>query len=239
MDLLLASGFITPPPLHYVRNHGAVPKISWSSHRLAVNGLVDRPLVLTMDDLVSLPAVTLPITFVCAGNRRKEENMLKKTIGFSWGPEAVSTSYWTGVRLADLLRLAGVRGRAAGAAYVSFSGPKAELPKGKDGSYGTSMRLPYALDAGNDVLIAYKQNGRWLLPDHGFPVRMLIPGWIGGRSVKACSHDRCRPTTTGVVVAGSPCCSSMCLMLSRATFLPVLAKQVLCPQWFQVVMRLV
>jgi nitrate reductase (NAD(P)H) len=68
-----------------------------------------------------------------AGNRRKEENMLKKSIGFNWGPCAVSTSYWTGVRLGDLLRKAGVK---QGGGYVSFKGPNGELPKGDDGSYG-------------------------------------------------------------------------------------------------------
>lgn len=69
MDALMASGFITPPSLHYVRNHGAVPKITWSSHRLTINGLVDKTITLTMDELIALPSVTLPVTLVCAGNR--------------------------------------------------------------------------------------------------------------------------------------------------------------------------
>lgn len=69
MDALMASGFITPPSLHYVRNHGAVPKIDWSAHRLTINGLVDTPITLTMDELIALPSVTLPVTLVCAGNR--------------------------------------------------------------------------------------------------------------------------------------------------------------------------
>lgn len=137
MDALMASGFITPPSLHYVRNHGAVPKITWSEHRITINGLVDTPLTLTMDELVALPSVTLPITLVCAGNRRKEENMHKKSIGFNWGPCAVSTSHWTGVRLSTLLKLAGVQtGEGSAAGFVSFRGPQGELPKGDDGSYG-------------------------------------------------------------------------------------------------------
>ncbi|WIA41019.1 hypothetical protein OEZ86_004657 [Tetradesmus obliquus] len=181
MDVLMASGFITPPAIHYVRNHGAVPKLSWSSHKITLNGLVEKELSISMDELVAMPSVTIPVTLVCAGNRRKEENMLKKSIGFNWGPCAVSTSHWTGVRLGDLLRAAGVK---QGGAYVSFRGPTGELPKGDDGSYGTSLAMHYALDDANDVLIAYKQNGRWLTPDHGFPVRMIIPGFIGGRMVK-------------------------------------------------------
>lgn len=137
MDALMASGFITPPSLHYVRNHGAVPKVNWSSHRLTINGLVDTPITLTMDELVALPSVTLPVMLVCAGNRRKEENMHKKSIGFNWGPCAVSTSYWTGVRLSTLLKRAGVQtGEGSPASYVTFRGLKGELPKGDDGSYG-------------------------------------------------------------------------------------------------------
>ena len=72
--------------------------------------------------------------------------------------------------------------------WVHFTGPKGELPKGDDGSYGTHMTLAHAMDPGSDVLIAYKQNGQFLHPDHGFPCRMLIPGWIGGRMVKWLSH---------------------------------------------------
>lgn len=72
--------------MHQVRNHGAVPKLNWNTHRVNIGGLVDSPLSLTMDDLVKLPSITLPVTVTCAGNRRKEENMVKKSIGFNWGP---------------------------------------------------------------------------------------------------------------------------------------------------------
>ncbi|KAF5831631.1 Mo-co oxidoreductase dimerization domain-containing protein [Dunaliella salina] len=107
MHDLMAAGFITPPSIHYVRNHGPAPRIRWDEHRLQVNGLVERPMTLTMDQIVAMPSVTIPVTMVCAGNRRKEENMHKKSIGFNWGPCAVSTSYWTGVKLSDLLRHVG------------------------------------------------------------------------------------------------------------------------------------
>lgn len=74
--------------------------------------------------------------------------------------------------------------RSQACRYACFAGPKGELPKGDDGSYGTSMLLSKAMDPAQDVLIAFKQNGQFLHPDHGFPCRMLIPGWIGGRMVK-------------------------------------------------------
>jgi nitrate reductase (NAD(P)H) len=69
MQDLMASGFITPPSIHYVRNHGAVPKIQWAEHRIDICGLVERPTSISMDELLQLPSVTLPITLVCAGNR--------------------------------------------------------------------------------------------------------------------------------------------------------------------------
>ena len=113
MHTLMEYGFITPPSVHYVRSHGAVPKIKWVDHRIVINGLVSKAVEISMDELLEMPSVTLPATLVCAGNRRKEENMLKKSIGFNWGACAVSTSYWTGVRLRDLLLKAGIKVRGS------------------------------------------------------------------------------------------------------------------------------
>ncbi|QDZ18659.1 nitrate reductase [Chloropicon primus] len=174
------AGFFLPASLHFVRNHGACPQLNWDDHKIKIHGLVDRPMEITMDQLAMMPTVRVPITMVCAGNRRREENMIKKTIGFSWGASACSTSVWTGVRLGDLLRLCGVRTRAQGANHVCFVGAD-PLPKD---NYGTSMKIERALDPAYDVLIAFEQNGKRLLPDHGYPVRLIIPGYIGGRMVK-------------------------------------------------------
>ena len=77
---LMEEGFITPAALHYVRNHGAVPKINWDAHRLSVTGHVTNPTTFTMADLLAMPARELPVTLVCAGNRRKEENLVKQTV---------------------------------------------------------------------------------------------------------------------------------------------------------------
>ena len=110
---LMEHGFITPAALHYVRNHGAVPRIQWEEHRVTVGGLVDRPSTFTMDDLLAMPARELPITLVCAGNRRKEENLVAQTIGFNWGAAGVSTSVWKGTcRCATSSSAAGSRSRA-------------------------------------------------------------------------------------------------------------------------------
>lgn len=183
ISMLLDQGFITPVSLHYVRNHGAAPRLSWEEHKLTIKGLVDKPLTLSMNELSNLlPTVTIPVTLVCAGNRRKEENMIKQTIGFSWGPAAHACNKWTGVKLCDLLNYCGVDKKNG--KHVEFLGYSKEgLPNG-NGDYGTSIPMPLAMDEYSDVLIAWEQNGQRLHPDHGFPVRVVIPGWIGGRMVK-------------------------------------------------------
>jgi nitrate reductase (NAD(P)H) len=107
LTALFDKGFITPSSLHYVRNHGACPSIEWSEHTINIGGLAPKPIQLKMKDIIKLPAHSLPVTLVCCGNRRKEQNMIKQTIGFNWGAAGVSTGVWTGARLIDILKLAG------------------------------------------------------------------------------------------------------------------------------------
>ncbi|XP_060198179.1 nitrate reductase [NADH] 2-like isoform X1 [Lycium barbarum] len=181
---LMHHGFITPVPLHYVRNHGPVPKGSWGDWSVEVTGLVKRPMKFTMDQLVNeFPSRELPVTLVCAGNRRKEQNMVKQTIGFNWGAAAVSTTLWRGVPLRALLKRCGVYSKKKGALNVCFEGADM-LPGGGGSKYGTSIKKEFAMDPSRDIIVAYMQNGEMLAPDHGFPVRMIIPGFIGGRMVK-------------------------------------------------------
>ena len=177
---LMDHGFITPAALHYVRNHGAAPKIKWEEHTLSVGGCVDTPMTFTMDNLLAMPARELPVTLVCAGNRRKEENLVAQTIGFNWGAAGVGTSVWKGVLLRDVLLKCGIKKPADGAKHVCFVG-KEVLPKGR---YGTSIKYWTAMDPACDVMLAYQQNGEYLKPDHGFPLRLIIPGFIGGRMIK-------------------------------------------------------
>jgi len=127
-----------------------------------------------------MPSREIPITLVCAGNRRKEENLVAQTIGFNWGAAGVSTSVWKGVLLRDVLLRAGVQTPADGAHHVCFVGVE-KMPKGR---YGTSIAWHTAMDPSCDVMLAYEQNGERLLPDHGFPLRLVIPGFIGGRMIK-------------------------------------------------------
>lgn len=178
---LYNEGFLTSEDLHFVRNHGHVPiceddeVLDWA---FSVEGMVQRPFTLTVRDLIEqYEQATYPVTLVCAGNRRKEQNIVRKSKGFSWGPAGLSTALWTGVPIADLLNKARP---IRGARYVCFEGAD-KLP---NGHYGTSVKLNWCLNADRGIMVAHRMNGHALHPDHGKPVRMIIPGQIGGRSVK-------------------------------------------------------
>ncbi|KAI7900653.1 uncharacterized protein BX663DRAFT_458378 [Cokeromyces recurvatus] len=179
VKLLLEHGFITPNELHVVRNHGPVPKNDFETHTISIGGLVNNPITITMKDLLEMPSHTLPVTICCAGNRRKEQNIIRQSIGFSWGAGGVSTAYWTGVFLRDVInKFAG--GLKPEALHICLEGNDATAK----GPYGTSLTVNRAMSEEYDILIAYKMNGQPIPYDHGYPVRCVVPGCIGGRSVK-------------------------------------------------------
>ena len=132
---LLDYGWTSPVNLHIVRNHGAVPKLDWNTHKITVKGNC-KGLALSMDELARMNTVTFPCLVVCAGNRRKEQNQIKQSIGFNWGPCAVGNTYWTGVPLRDVLKRAGVTKPGKGRRFVCFAGPKKELPQQYEGQQG-------------------------------------------------------------------------------------------------------
>ncbi|CAI7620112.1 unnamed protein product [Penicillium viridicatum] len=181
LTALYKEGFLTSPELFYVRNHGPVPQVrdedipDWE---ISIEGLVEKPLVLNFREVLQkYNQITAPITLVCAGNRRKEQNTVRKSKGFSWGPAGLSTALFTGPMMADILRSAKPLRRAK---YVCMEGAD-KLP---NGFYGTSVKLNWAMDPNRGIMLAHKMNGENLRPDHGRPLRAVVPGQIGGRSVK-------------------------------------------------------
>lgn len=181
LSALYDEGFLTSPELFYVRNHGAVPEVEDASimdWEFSIEGLVKHPITMTLTQLIAdYEQTTVPITLVCAGNRRKEQNQVRKSKGFSWGAAGVSTALWTGVAMGELLKKATP---LRGAKYVCMEGAD-KLP---NGHYGTSVKLNWAMDPNKGIMVAHKMNGETLRPDHGKPLRVVVPGQIGGRSVK-------------------------------------------------------
>lgn len=173
---------ITPTNQFFIRSHFGVPHLAAESWRLTLGGEVRNALSLSYDELRGLPTKTVLATLECAGNGRAR--LAPKVKGLQWEQGAVGTAEWTGVPLAALLALAGVQ---AGAVEVIFEGADrgevGEEPK-SPGPLAFARSLPLAKARQPEVLVAYLMNGQPLLPEHGFPVRLVVPGWYGMASVK-------------------------------------------------------
>jgi sulfane dehydrogenase subunit SoxC len=164
-------GSLTPSALHFERHHAGIPEIDPSEHRLLIDGLVDRPLVFTMDELRRLPAVTRVYFIECSGNGRVKWALARPETDAQAAFGMTSCSEWTGVPLSVLLPAAGVRAEASWL-----------VAEGADACRMTrSVPLDKALE---DTLVAYGQNGEALRPAQGYPLRLLIPGWEGNISIK-------------------------------------------------------
>ena len=163
-------GIVTPSALHFERHHNGVPLIHPAKHRLLIHGLVERPLILTMDELKRFPATSRLAFVECSGNSGQEwKGPHGATVQEIHG--LTSASEWTGVRLATVL---GEAGRRPGAAWV--------LAEGSDAAAMTrSLPLSRVL---NDALLCYAQNGEPLRPEQGYPLRLLVPGWEGNTCIK-------------------------------------------------------
>jgi len=163
-------GIITPSALHYERHHAGVPAINPAEHRLLIHGLVERPLIFTVDEIRRLPSISRIYFLECAGNSRDGWGT-KPAPSVQLSHGMASCSEWTGVPLSLLLSEAGVR-------------PAAKWILG-EGADACKMQRSIPLEkAMNDILVAYGQNGEALRPEQGYPLRLLIPGWEGNASVK-------------------------------------------------------
>ncbi len=173
--------FITPTRSFYVRTHFPIPTIDKDEWWLHVEGEVEKPFAINYEELLELESLTTPVTLECAGNNR---NFLEpKVKGVQWGLGAVGTAEWTGVPLSILLDRALARPEAREVILEGADGGMLEDPKSPAGEWKFARRLPLS-KARADVLLAYKMNGVDLPPQHGFPLRAIVPGWYAMASTK-------------------------------------------------------
>jgi sulfite oxidase len=179
----LTASFLTPVGDFYLRCHGTIPRIDPASYRLQIGGLVRAPLQLSLDDLRSrFPTRTIAAVLQCAGNRRGELNAVHEVSGAPWAAGAIGHAEWTGVALPDVLKAAIVASECPDL-HVAFScHDRVEMPGEGRFAYGAS--IPIAKATAPEVLLAWAMNGEALTPEHGFPLRLVVPGFAGVRSAK-------------------------------------------------------
>jgi DMSO/TMAO reductase YedYZ molybdopterin-dependent catalytic subunit len=168
---------ITSVGLHYLLIHFDIPALDAGTWRLRVGGNVRRQLELTLEEIRARPALTIPVTLECAGNGRAR--LEPRPMTQPWLNEAVGTASWTGTSLAGVLEDAGIE---PGTVEIVFTGADHGIEGGEELDYARSLTFTEAMRS--EVLLAYEMNGEPLEPQHGFPVRLLVPGWYGMTSVK-------------------------------------------------------
>lgn len=169
----------TPSAQFYIRNHFGIPCLDPARWRLHVGGLTEWPLSLSLAHLRAMPAARAVVTLECAGNGRA--GLEPPVPGEQWALGAVSTAEWTGVPLTEVLSLAGVQ---AGAEHVVFSGADGGPVDGRDSWAWFERGLPLHAAGHAGAILAYAMNGEELPVQHGYPLRLIVPGWYGVASVK-------------------------------------------------------
>jgi DMSO/TMAO reductase YedYZ molybdopterin-dependent catalytic subunit len=168
---------VTPVGMHYLLIHFDVPDADASRWNLEISGRVHRPTTLSVSDIEDRPAVTMPVTMECAGNGRAL--LSPRPISQPWLSEAIGTAEWTGTPLAPILEEVGVEDDAV---ELVFTGADRGVQGGIEHDYERSLTVLEAMR--DEVLLVYAINGQPLPPQHGFPLRLIVPGWYGMTSVK-------------------------------------------------------
>jgi len=182
---LLTKSYLTPSHLFYMRHHHPVPYLSQKqidNYKLVIDlsELGGGTIGLSLDELKSLPKEEIIMTMQCSGNRRSGYNVFEKTSGTTWGQGAISTAKWGGVRLSELLKNAGMGAPIeardkGGIQHVRF---------GAVDGVQVSIGIEKATNPYGDVMVCYEMNGEDLPRDHGYPIRLIVPGYAGVRSLK-------------------------------------------------------
>lgn len=173
---------VTPTGAHYLLSHFDVPMVeNGNNWTLSLGGCLDTPLTLSMQDLRALPRITQRVTLECAGNGRRD--VLPRWPSQPWGVEAVGTSEWTGTRLSHVLAKATIQSTCK---ELVFHG----IDRGVDGGHIHHFERSLSLEDANhpEVMLAWQMNGVDLPPQHGYPLRLIVPGWYGMASVKWLSN---------------------------------------------------
>eukprot|EP00581_Thalassiosira_minuscula_P003989 CAMPEP_0183735182 /NCGR_PEP_ID=MMETSP0737-20130205/45923_1 /TAXON_ID=385413 /ORGANISM="Thalassiosira miniscula, Strain CCMP1093" /LENGTH=595 /DNA_ID=CAMNT_0025968849 /DNA_START=35 /DNA_END=1819 /DNA_ORIENTATION=+ len=182
---LLTRNYLTPSYLYYIRHHHPVPYLSQTqidNYRLEIDlSAYNKGKVrLSLDDLKSMPKEEIVMTMQCSGNRRSGYNVFNKTSGTTWGQGAISTAKWGGVRLSELLKNAGM----GDPTEARDKGGMEHVQFGAVDGMKVSIGIEKATNPYGDVMVCYEMNGEDLPRDHGYPIRLIVPGYAGVRSLK-------------------------------------------------------
>jgi sulfite oxidase len=172
---------LTPNELFFVRNHLPVPNIKAEDYKLEIGGDGLRQVKLSLSDLKEkFPRYSVTSVVQCSGNRRSEVGRVGTVRGLGWTTGAIGNAVWSGARLRDVLDYAGLDPKTLKANHILFEG----LDKDMISPYEVSIPIDKALSEYGDVLLAYEMNGEVLPPDHGYPIRAVVPGTVGARQCK-------------------------------------------------------
>ena len=168
---------VTPTGMHYLLIHWDIPDVDMSAWKLNIGGLVGQPTSLTLEDIKALPSRTELVTMECAGNGRALFS--PRSVSQPWLLEAIGTSEWTGTPLKGVLEAAGLQSEAV---EILFTGSDQGVQGEEVQFYQRSLTVEEATR--DEVMLVYEMNGRPLEPQHGYPLRLIVPGWYGMTSVK-------------------------------------------------------